>query len=164
MSVRIFVAVVLLLACVELPTSVVSGFSQTVTGIQRAAWLQGCWELTTPTGSVEESWTTAKGGSMIGVGRTIRDGKVTAYEMIVLREQADQLAYEAHPSGQASTTFLSTRISASELVFENPAHDFPQEVGYRIDGDALLAWIRGTQDGKDRRIEFPYKRVQCAGR
>lgn len=100
---------------------------------------------------------------MIGVGRTIRDGKVTAYEMIVLREQAERLAYEAHPSGQASTTFLSTRISASELVFENPAHDFPQEVGYRIDGDALLAWIRGTQDGKDRRIEFPYRRVRCAG-
>ena len=61
---------------------------------------------------------------MIGVGRTIRDGKMTAYEMIVLREQGDRLAYEAHPSGQASTTFLSTRISASELVFESPAQIF----------------------------------------
>ena len=85
---------------------------------------------------------------MIGVGRTIRDGKTTAYEMIVLREQGDQLAYEAHPSGQAPTTFVSTRISASELVFENPAHDFPQEVGYRRDGNRLFAWIRGAQNGK----------------
>ena len=98
---------------------------------------------------------------MIGVGRTIRDGKMTAYEMIVLREQGDRLAYEAHPSGQASTTFLSTRISASELVFENPAHDFPQEVGYRRDGDSLLAWIRGTKNGQERRIEFPYTRARC---
>ena len=138
-------------------------FSQTVTGIQRAAWLQGCWAQTTPTGSVEESWTTAKGGSMIGVGRTIRDGKMTAYEMIVLREQGDRLAYEAHPSGQRSATFLSTRISPSALVFENPAHDFPQEVGYRLDGDTLLAWIRGTQNGKERRIEFPYTRARCGG-
>ncbi len=63
---------------------------------------------------------------------------MTAYEMIVLREQGDRLAYRAHPSGQPSATFLSTRISASELVFENPAHDFPQEVGYRLDGDKLL--------------------------
>jgi hypothetical protein len=100
---------------------------------------------------------------MIGVGRTIRNGKTTAYEMIVLRAQGDRLAYEAHPSGQASTTFLSMRISPSELVFENPAHDFPQEVGYRLDGDTLLAWIRGTQNGKERRIEFPYTRVRCGG-
>lgn len=98
---------------------------------------------------------------MIGVGRTIQNGKTTAYEMIVLREQGDRLAYEAHPSGQASATFLSTRISASELVFENPAHDFPQEVGYRRDGDSLLAWIRGAQNGKERRIEFAYTRARC---
>ena len=55
------------------------------------------------------------------------------------------------------------RISASELCFENPAHDFPQEIGYRVDGDALLAWIRGTQKGQDRRLEFPYKRARGAG-
>jgi hypothetical protein len=100
---------------------------------------------------------------MIGVGRTIRDGKLTTYEMVVLREQEDRLEYEAHPSGQPAATFLSTRISASELVFENPAHDFPQQVGYRLDGDALFAWISGTQNGKDRRIEFAYKRARCAG-
>ena len=137
------------------------GVAQSSAGIQRAAWLQGCWESTTPARSVEEFWTAAKGGSMIGVGRTIREGKTTAYEMIVLREQGDQLAYEAHPSGQAPTTFVSTRISASELVFENPAHDFPQEVGYRRDGDRLFAWIRGAQNGKERRIEFPYTRTPC---
>jgi hypothetical protein len=139
-----------------------TGEAQTATGIQRAAWLHGCWEWSTPSRSVEESWTSAKGGSMIGVSRTIRDGKTTAYEMIVLREDGDRLAYEAHPSGQAPATFLSTRITTSELVFENRAHDFPQEVGYRLDGDALLAWIRGTQNGQDRRIEFPYKRARCA--
>lgn len=162
MSVRSPTAVLVLLTSVLL-TSVGSGLSQTVTGIHRAAWLQGCWAQTTPAGSVEESWTTAKAGSMIGVGRTIRDGKMTAYEMIVLREQGDRLAYEAHPSGQPAATFLSTRISASELVFENPAHDFPQEVGYRLDGDKLLGWIRGMLNGKERRVEFPYTRARCGG-
>jgi hypothetical protein len=162
MSVRTTAAFLLALThtiSAQNPTSVVS--RQTVTGIEGAVWLQGCWESTTPTRTVEESWTSAKGGSMIGVSRTIRDGKMTAYEMIVLREQGDRLAYEAHPSGQSSTTFLSTRISASELVFENPAHDFPQEVGYRRAGDSLLAWIRGTQNGQARRIEFPYTRARC---
>jgi hypothetical protein len=168
MSVRALMGIiVLMLACeavsTQRSTSVVSGFSRTAVGIQRAAWLQGCWELTTPTRSVEEVWTSAKGGSMIGVSRTIQNGKMTSYELIVLREHGDRLAYEAHPSGQPAATFLSTQISLSELVFENPAHDFPQQVGYRLDGNALLAWIRGTQNGTDRRIEFPYTRARCGG-
>jgi hypothetical protein len=149
------------LAMVMLVVGIQTGSAQGTAGIQRAAWLQGCWEVATPGRSVEESWTTAKGGSMIGVSRTIRDGKTTAYEMIVMREEGDRLAYEAYPSGQAPATFLSTRISESELIFENPEHDFPQEVGYRRAGDALVAWIRGTRDGKDQRIEFPYTRARC---
>ncbi|MEO5742748.1 MAG: DUF6265 family protein [Vicinamibacterales bacterium] len=152
------------LAAIVFMVAADAGASQSAAGIQRAAWLHGCWEWTTADRSVEESWTAAKGDSMIGVGRTIQNGKTTSYEMIVLREHGDRLAYEAHPSGQASTTFLSTRISASELVFENPVHDFPHEVGYRREGDRLLAWIRGTQDGKERRIEFPYARAQCGNK
>ena len=136
--------------------------SQTVTGIQRAAWLQGCWEMKTATRSVEEAWTVPKAGAMIGVSRTIQNGKMTAYEFIVLREEGERLAYVAHPSGQPPATFLSTSVSGSELIFENPAHDFPQQVGYRLDGDALTAWIRGTQKGRDRRVEFPYRRSRCA--
>ena len=137
--------------------------AQSAEGIHRAAWLQGCWELVSPTRSVEEYWMAARGGSMIGVSRTIRNGKTTAYEMIVLREEGERLAYEAHPSGQPAATFLSTRISPTELVFENPAHDFPQEVGYRLKGETLLAWIRGIQKGTEQRIEFPYKRARCSG-
>jgi hypothetical protein len=120
-----------------------SGAAQSAAGIQRAAWLQGCWELVSPTRSVEESWMTARGGSMIGVSRTIRNGKTTAYEMIVLREEGGRLAYEAHPSGQPPATFLSTRISQSELVFENPKHDFPQRIIYILRDRQLCARIEG---------------------
>lgn len=162
MSARIDVAVLLVFASAA-PISVVAGSSQIATGIDRAAWLQGCWESTTPARSVEESWTTARAGSMIGVSRTIRDGRTVAYEMVVLREQGDQLTYEAHPSGQPPATFVSSRITASELIFENRAHDFPQEVGYRRGSEGLLAWIRGTQNGKERRVEFSYTRAQCGG-
>ena len=140
-----------------------SAAAQSAMGIQRAAWLQGCWEMASPDRSVEEFWTPAKGGSMIGVSRTIRNGKTTTYELIVLREQGDRLAYEAHPSGQPQATFLSTRISESDLVFQNPEHDFPQEVGYHLEGQTLRAWIRGTQKSREQRVEFRYTRVRCGG-
>ena len=127
------------------------------TGLARVAWLEGCWEMSAAGRTVEERWTPPRGDSMLGVSRTIRDGKLVEYEFIVLRREGDRLAYVAHPSGQKPATFLSTRIDASELVFENPSHDFPKAIGYRIAGDALTAWVSGGA----RRIEFPYKRVGC---
>jgi hypothetical protein len=113
---------------------------------------------------MDEHWMAPRGSSMIGVSRTVRGGKLTAYELIVLEEQGERLAYKAHPSGQPAATFLSIDVSDSQVVFENPQHDFPQQIGYLLKGDSLLAWIAGTAKGKPRRAEFPYRRVACAGR
>jgi hypothetical protein len=57
---------------------------------------------------------------------------------------------------------MSIAISDTMVVFENPAHDFPQRVGYQRRGaDSLVAWIEGTMQGQARKIEFPYARATC---
>jgi hypothetical protein len=133
-------------------------------GVERVAWLQGCWELSSEQRTVEEQWMAPRGGSMIGMGRTVRGAALVEYEFIVIRQQGDRLAYEAHPSGQPPAVFLSSTLNDSTVVFENPQHDFPQKVGYQRTGEnTLLAWIEGTEKGKTRRIEFPYQRVACGG-
>jgi hypothetical protein len=133
-------------------------------GIQRVAWLQGCWEAVSPERTVEEQWMAPRGKSMVGVGRTVRGDTLVEYELVLIREQGDRLAYEAHPSGQPAAVFLSRAVSDSNVLFENLEHDFPQRVGYTRSGsDALLAWIEGTQQGQLRRIEFPYRRAVCPG-
>jgi len=131
--------------------------------IEQVGWLQGCWQMSANGRVVEEQWMASGGGVMLGRGRTVRDGKLVEYESVVLREEDGQLAYEAHPSGQPSAVFLSKTLDESSVVFENPSHDYPQRVGYKRDGDALLAWIDGTANGKARRVDFPYRRVACAG-
>lgn len=125
------------------------------------AWLQGCWTLTSGDRVVEEQWMGPRGGSMVGVGRTTRGDQLIEYELVLLREQGERLAYEAHPSGQPAATFLSTTVTTSSVVFENLQHDFPQRVAYERKGDDLLAWIEGTRNGQLRRIEFPYHRASC---
>lgn len=138
--------------------------AQPGSGIDGAAWLQGCWEAVSPGRVVEEQWMAPHGGSMLGMSRTVRGGRLTGHELIVLREQGDGLAYEAHPSGQAATVFTSVTVSDTVLLFENPAHDFPQRVGYRrIGADSLLAWIDGTAGGETRRVAFGYARAACGG-
>jgi hypothetical protein len=131
--------------------------------IEQVAWMQGCWQMDAGPRVVEEQWMAPRGGVMLGMGRTVRDGKLVEYESVMLREQDGKLAYEAHPSGQPSAVFMSSTIEESTVIFENPAHDFPQRVGYKRDGDSLLAWIEGAVNGKSRRVEFPYRRASCAG-
>jgi hypothetical protein len=97
---------------------------------------------------------------MIGVGRTVRGDRLVETEFIVLRELDGVFTYEAHPSGQAGTTFTAREVTDSTVVFSNPDHDYPQEVGYRRVGtDSLHAWIDGMNKGQPRRIEFRYGRI-----
>lgn len=135
--------------------------------IDRVAWLQGCWTTeaaangASRAGVVDEQWMAPRGGTMLGMSRTVAGGRTVAHEFVVLREDANgDIVYEAHPSGQAAASFKLVRWSTTEAVFENLAHDFPQRVIYALAGEqGLNAAIEGTRNGKIRRVEFPYRRV-----
>ena len=142
--------------------SSISSVDAQALSIKNVAWLAGCWEMRDGDRVVEERWMPPRAGSMLGVGRTTRGTKLVEHEYIVLTERDGRLAYEAHPSGQATATFMSQPITGREVVFEDPTHDFPQRVGYKSTGPGqLLAWVEGTSNGKARRIEFPYRLVNC---
>lgn len=160
---RVFVAAAqsLLLLAVICRTSAAAQAPARVR-IEQLAWLSGCWEASLPQRTVEEHWLAPRGETMIGVGRTVRDGRTTEYEMVVLKIQNGQFAYEAHPSGQPTAVFLASDATETRVVFENAAHDFPQRIGYERKGaDRVSAWIEGVQSGSTRRVEFPYRRVPC---
>jgi hypothetical protein len=65
---------------------------------------------------------------MFGISRTLRDGRPVAYEFMQIRpDTSGRLEFVALPSGQAETTFRQAGDTGTEeIVFENPAHDFPQ--------------------------------------
>jgi len=142
--------------------SVAVALTVAAAGVERVAWLQGCWQMASNGRTIEEQWTAPRGGVLLEMGRTIRDGRLVEFEFVVLREEGEQLAYEAHPSGQPSAVFHARDVTDARVVFENPEHDFPQRVGYERRGpDALAAWIEGTVNGRERRVDFAYQRVAC---
>jgi len=149
---------------IMMAATVGAGAQAPPTGVQRLAWLQGCWETSAAADqSVEEHWMAPRGGTMIGTSRTVRGGATVEYEFVMIRERGEQLVYVAHPSGQPSAEFVAGTVTDSRAVFENPAHDFPQRIGYERSGTSLNAWIEGTRNGEPRRIAFPYHRVSCPG-
>jgi len=125
-------------------------------------WLVGCWERARPNGRLVESWTAPQNGVMTGVGMSIRDTTRRVNERLRLFYRGDTLIYEASPARQPMTEFKSTKISADELVFEDPTHDFPQKISYRrIGADSLFARIEGDKAGQRPPIDYPYKRAAC---
>lgn len=126
------------------------------------AWLQGCWERRTPNLVVQEAWSSPAGGMLHSYARTIRRDTLIEWEFTRIYSRGDTLVYEANPSRQARTEFRAVPPFEPEIVFANPAHDFPQRVIYRRAGrDSLHARIEGERNGQTRTVNYPYKRVPC---
>lgn len=127
-----------------------------------AAWLTGCWEFTRGSRHVVEHWTAPEGGALLGVSRTVADGKLADYEFLIIRERDGKLEYVAKPSRQAEAVFVASLVTNEEIVFENPEHDFPQRIRYKKQADGgVTARIEGTMNGAARGIDFPYRAASC---
>jgi hypothetical protein len=136
-------------------------FGQSSLEMQKLSWISGCWKSEGNPQS-EEQWTKLEGQSMIGMGRTIANGKTVFYEFLQIRERADGIFYIAQPNGETAVAFKLVKINSNAAIFENPQHDFPQRIIYQlmIDG-TLFAAIEGDEKGKPKHIEFAMKRVRC---
>ncbi|MFC4310890.1 DUF6265 family protein [Steroidobacter flavus] len=132
-------------------------------GIESFGWLAGCWQPDKGDAGSIEHWLPPAGGTMLGVSRTVKNGKTVEFEFMQLRTNAEgKLVFIALPSGQQETTFVSSSVRHDSVTFENPEHDFPQKVIYRLQSEGrLVARIEGTRDGKVRGVDFPMKRVSC---
>ncbi len=105
-----------------------------------------------------------RGGTLLGMSRTVRGGHLAEYELLLLHEEESGWVYEAHPSGQPAASFKASAITDTSMVFCNPDHDCPQTITYfRIGSDSLLARIAGERSGRLRQVEFPFRRVLCPG-
>ena len=133
--------------------------------VESFGWMAGCWELNVPQRqmTITEHWMRPSGGTMIGMSRTVRGGKTTGFEFIRIITTDKGIDYVAKPSSnKEETAFSLVKASATEAVFENLAHDFPQRIIYRNQSpDELAARIEGTQNGKLNGMDIPMKRAKC---
>jgi len=103
------------------------------------------------------------GGSMLGVSRTERNDKTVFFEFLRIVEEEDGWSgLIASPAGQETARFEMIDFGTDQVVFENPDHDFPQRITYRLTADGkLLGRIEGNVNGAPRTVDFPMTRVAC---
>ncbi len=131
--------------------------------IELLGWLGGCWQSEGGETGSGEHWLPPAGDSMLGVGRTVREGTTVAFEFMQIRRLGDgNLAFIAQPAGREPTTFPLLSLDPGEAVFENRQHDFPTRVIYASHGpETLHARIEGTRNDREVTVPFPMTRISC---
>ena len=147
-----------------------AGFGQGAVEVKKVtvesfAFMKGCWVVERPERKlrIEEQWMAPAGGTMIGMARTVKDGKTTGWEFMRIEADESGVVFVSKPKENKEEAAFRYKSSApNEGNFEIPDQDFPQRVIYRSGGpDILNARIEGTQNGKLAGVDFPYKRVDC---
>ena len=128
--------------------------------VNQLSFLAGCWQ--DPRGN-EEQWMKPLGGTLFGMARTVSKGKTVFWEFHQIQTRPEGVVLIVqHAKTIKPVEFRAIRISESEVIFENPEHDFPQRILYRKQPDGgLFARIEGREKGKDRGVDFPMKRAKC---
>jgi hypothetical protein len=122
--------------------------------------MTGGWQATTSMGLVDEHWSHADGGSMIGMSRAIAGGKTVFFEYLRVEAREDGLVYIAHPKARPGVEFKLVHCADGEALFANPQNDHPKRIIYRREtGGRLTARIEGDADGKAVAEDFFYTRL-----
>lgn len=150
-----------LLLCLFPATPKTQAQQEAKPAVKALGWISGCWENTRGKRYNEEHWMKASGNTMLGMSRTVNDGRTREFEYLRIHEDKGDIYYTSKPSGQPEASFKLVSWKENEAVFENPTHDFPQRIIYRRTGDSMQARIEGKMNGQERGVDFPFTRVKC---
>jgi CubicO group peptidase (beta-lactamase class C family) len=127
------------------------------------SWLMGTWKHETATSTTFESWRKASDKTL--EGESWRVNKATQQkvfgESILLAEMGDGVFYLPKTSDNPlPVAFKLNTSNAKEIVFENPQHDFPQKISYKLNADGTVtALVEGVEKEQARKLEFKYAKV-----
>jgi hypothetical protein len=133
--------------------------------LQKSKWLLGEWEKKDCLGTLKEIWTTQDDSTYAGQSYYFQNEKDTLHnEQIELVQEGENLIYKAIVKGEnndEAVPFQLTKDEDSLLVFENPKHDYPQKIEYKLQKNgSIVATISGKQRGKVSSESYPMNKVK----
>lgn len=132
--------------------------------LDKASWLLGQWRSQPAGKTLYETWTRSSDTAFAGKGYFLKGSDTVVLEHIRLVARNGEFFYIPVVNNQNNgepVLFKLTSMKADQLVFENPAHDFPQKITYtHVTADSLLAVTSGMVNGKKKAQEFPMKKVK----
>ena len=120
------------------------------------SWLAGYWLECGETRKVAETWSAPTGAIQLGHSITIGKKRVSWEQMRIETRSGEGggVVFLAQPGGVAATAFPMVRAGPNEVVFENKAHDFPQRIVYRREGNRLTGTISDAEGKNEMRWTY----------
>ncbi len=107
----------------------------------KANWLVGNWEKTDSIGTLVEHWEIENDSTYIGTSYFIIKKDTIHSENIELIQDKNHLIYNETVIGEnndESIPFQMIKSTDSMLVFENPKHDYPKKIVYKLTGEKRM--------------------------
>ncbi|MES2058647.1 MAG: DUF6265 family protein, partial [Pseudomonadota bacterium] len=115
----------------------------------------GCWIMQAGQKWTEECWTSPRAAMMLGSGRSGTGDKLQSWEANQILPDADgKPVFWASPDGGTRVAFPMLSQGASEIIFANPAHDYPQRIRYWREGETLNAEISLADGSRPMRWRY----------
>jgi len=127
--------------------------------LDRLRWLLGDWTADGGKKSFHESWVEVGPRTFEGTGieRSQADGAVQGGEVPRLVEMAGGVYYLSKVThNDLPVAFRLNACSDGRFVFDNPAHDFPKRLEYRLEPDGRLTV--SVSDGAEKGFALNFKR------
>jgi len=107
-----------------------------------------------------EHWQKINDSLFEGGSETVKNGDTIFAEKLKLVMQNGDIFYVADVKhNPAPVYFKLTSQGSNFAVFENPEHDFPQKITYKIEEGNLHAFIEGPgKSGNWQKVDFYFNR------
>lgn len=127
-------------------------------------WLLGQWENKMNEYNLSETWEKKNDSTFVGQGFLIKGKDTLSSESIELLQKGEVLFYVPTVKGENNDkpiTFKLTTTTEKEFTFENPKHDYPQKIVYKmINATNHIATISGIQQEKLSSESYPMKKIE----
>jgi len=133
--------------------------------VEKLDWLAGSWKGEGLGGVVEEQWSAASAGSLIGTFKLSSEGEPSFYEIFVISDDGDGVALKLKHFNPDMTgweekddfvTFPLVKLGEREAYFGGLTYRSPSP-------DKLLIFLAMRRGGKLEEVEFSFDRVSFSG-
>ncbi|WP_246286295.1 DUF6265 family protein [Winogradskyella ludwigii] len=129
--------------------------------LENIAWIAGTWHGEAFGGITEEIWSEPSAGSMMATFKLINDGKVTFYEIEVIREVENSLILQLKHFGpnlkgwetkEETVDFPLKEITENKVVFEGMSFE-------KVSATEMNVYVDIEDKGKIETVTFNYKKT-----
>lgn len=117
-------------------------------------WLAGSWSMEDGAAWADETWTSPRGGMMLGALRHGFGPGLDRWETARIERKAGVMMLVLQPGSGGRVEFPVVLASAFAIEFANPAHDFPQRIRYERVGQLLVVELSLIDGSDSRRAQY----------